>query len=251
METLLGLWDSNGSLNSDQKTRPSINEKKRTCHLVNFVVPADQRVKKKKKKAKRQVPGSCQRAEKEVQHESYCDTNCTCWTVSKNLERRLGTLEIRGRIETITQTSVKKKAWVNSWWEKLIMSKIIMIKITLILVIIRELGTIPKNLEKRLGEIETWRSFSFFLSLYFHAFLLFLSFFNLFVPLPFFFPFFFIFLSKIIQKTFSFFHCLLVSLAFFLFLFFFPSFFLSFLVFLFFLFLPNILSLFSFAFLFF
>ena len=52
-QTPLGCWHPNGSLNLSQKTRPSNNQqkkKKRTCKIVDFVVPAEHRVKWKKEK---------------------------------------------------------------------------------------------------------------------------------------------------------------------------------------------------------
>ena len=47
--TPLGFWDTNGSPNLGQTTRPHNNpQKKRTCKTVAFVVTADYRVKWKK-----------------------------------------------------------------------------------------------------------------------------------------------------------------------------------------------------------
>ena len=44
----MGLWHTNGSPNLGQKTRPYNNQqKKRTCKLYNFAVPADHRIKLK------------------------------------------------------------------------------------------------------------------------------------------------------------------------------------------------------------
>ena len=44
----LGFWDTNGLPNLDQTTRPSDSQqKKRTCRIVVFVVPADLKVKLK------------------------------------------------------------------------------------------------------------------------------------------------------------------------------------------------------------
>ena len=61
-----------------------INKKKRrTCHLVDFAVPPDHRVKIRKA---RQIPRSCQKAEKAVKHEGDCDTNYT-WSPWNSLQR--------------------------------------------------------------------------------------------------------------------------------------------------------------------
>ena len=40
-QTPMGFWDKNGSLNHSQATRPYNNQqKKRTCRIVDFDVPA-------------------------------------------------------------------------------------------------------------------------------------------------------------------------------------------------------------------
>ena len=47
-QTPMGLWRTDGSPNLGQKTRPNNNqqkEKKRTCKIVDFAVPADHRIK--------------------------------------------------------------------------------------------------------------------------------------------------------------------------------------------------------------
>ena len=54
-----------------------INKKKKTCHLVDFAVSADHNMKIKKRKDE-QILGSCQRAEKAVDHKGKSDTN-SCW----------------------------------------------------------------------------------------------------------------------------------------------------------------------------
>ena len=47
-QTPMGLWHTHGSPNLGQKTRPYNNQqKKRTCKIVNFAVPADHRIKLK------------------------------------------------------------------------------------------------------------------------------------------------------------------------------------------------------------
>ena len=37
----MGLWRTDGSPDIVQKTRPNNNNKKRTCKIVDFAVPAD------------------------------------------------------------------------------------------------------------------------------------------------------------------------------------------------------------------
>ena len=46
---------------------------------------------------------SYQRAEKSMKHEGGCDTNCSwgTWNGPQRLKKKLGVLEVRGRIETI------------------------------------------------------------------------------------------------------------------------------------------------------
>ena len=49
----LGFWDTNGSPNLGQTTRPCNNQqKKRTCRIVDFAVPADHRAKFKESEKK-------------------------------------------------------------------------------------------------------------------------------------------------------------------------------------------------------
>ena len=52
-QTPLQFWDTNGLSNLSQTTRPSDSQqKKRTCKIVDFAVPADHRVKLKESKKK-------------------------------------------------------------------------------------------------------------------------------------------------------------------------------------------------------
>ena len=43
----LGFWDTNGSLNLDQTTRPCNNHQKKSCRIMDFAVSAEHRVKLK------------------------------------------------------------------------------------------------------------------------------------------------------------------------------------------------------------
>ena len=47
---------------------------------MNFAAPADHRVIIKESLKNRQIPWSCQKAEKAVQHEGENDTNCSLFT---------------------------------------------------------------------------------------------------------------------------------------------------------------------------
>ena len=55
---LMGLWHTNGSPNLGRKTKPYSHqqkkkkEKKRTCKIVDFAVPADNRIKLKESEKK-------------------------------------------------------------------------------------------------------------------------------------------------------------------------------------------------------
>ena len=52
---MMGLWDTNGSPNFGQKTRPYNNQqkkKKRTGKIVDFAVPADYKIKLKESEQK-------------------------------------------------------------------------------------------------------------------------------------------------------------------------------------------------------
>ena len=73
----IGLWDTNRSPNPVQKVRLLIS-KKINCHLVEFPVSADYRVKINESEKDIQILRSCQRAEKAVEHKGDCDTNCSC-----------------------------------------------------------------------------------------------------------------------------------------------------------------------------
>ena len=53
-QTPMRLWYTNGSSNLGQKTRPDSNQQKKniTCKIVDFVVPADHRIKLKETEKK-------------------------------------------------------------------------------------------------------------------------------------------------------------------------------------------------------
>ena len=76
--TPLGFWNTNGSPNLDQTTRLKIiNNKKRTCRIVDFAVLADHRVKSKESKKNDKFLDLVRELKKKtVEHESDGDTNC-------------------------------------------------------------------------------------------------------------------------------------------------------------------------------
>ena len=76
--TSLGFWDTNGSLNLDQTTRPCNNQKKkkmRTCRIVDLGVPADHKVKLKESEKKDKYLDLAWELKKTVEYESEYDTN--------------------------------------------------------------------------------------------------------------------------------------------------------------------------------
>ena len=79
---------------------------------MDFAIPDHSENRKKLKTG--QVPGICQRAEKVVKYEGGSVPMITEFlrTVSKNLEKRLIELEIRGRIKTIWCTALLKSVGI-------------------------------------------------------------------------------------------------------------------------------------------
>ena len=112
----MGFWDTNGSPNLGQTTRPSDSQqkekkkkkKKRTCWIVDFTVTGDHRVKE---------------SEKRDNYLDLVENWKKLWnmkvtvipigalgTVTKRLIRGLKNLEIRGRVETIRTTPLLRSA---------------------------------------------------------------------------------------------------------------------------------------------
>ena len=109
----MGLWHTDGSPNLGQKTRPYHNQqKKRICKIVNFAVPADHRIKLKE----------CEKKNKylDLAREFKNRWNMKVTNISivigafgretKGLLKRLGGLEIGGRVETIQTTALLRMA---------------------------------------------------------------------------------------------------------------------------------------------
>ena len=113
-QTPLGFWDTTGSLNLGQTTRSYNNQqqKKRTCRIVDFAVPADHRVKSKE----------CEKRDKylELAKELKKLRNMkvtiipivigALCIVTKGLVQGLEDLKIRRRVETIQTAALLKKA---------------------------------------------------------------------------------------------------------------------------------------------
>ena len=76
-QTPLGFWDTNGSPDLGQMTRPYNNQRKKgTCRIVDFVVPADHRVKLKASEKKNKYLDFAKELKKTVEYESDGDINC-------------------------------------------------------------------------------------------------------------------------------------------------------------------------------
>ena len=109
----MGLQHTNGSLNTDQKTRLNNNhQKKRSCKIVYFAVPADHRIKLKE----------CEKKDKylDLGRELKKPWNMKLTiipvvigafgTVTKGLLKGLEDLEVGGRVETIQTTALLRTA---------------------------------------------------------------------------------------------------------------------------------------------
>ena len=71
----LGFWDTNGSLNRCQTTRPS-GSKKKPSRIVNFAVLANHRVKLKESEKRNKYLDLARELKKTMRLESDGDTNC-------------------------------------------------------------------------------------------------------------------------------------------------------------------------------
>ena len=93
----MGRWHTNGSPNLGQKTRPYNNQqKKRTCKIVDFAIPADHRIKLKE----------CENKDKyldlvrELKKLWNMKVIGVFGTITKGLLKGLEDLEVGGRVET-------------------------------------------------------------------------------------------------------------------------------------------------------
>ena len=90
-----------------------INKKERTCHLVDFAVPADHRVKLKEIEKKNKYMDLARELKKKLWNmkvKVVPNVIGAIGTVPKGLEKSLSELEIKGRIETIQTTALLKSA---------------------------------------------------------------------------------------------------------------------------------------------
>ena len=91
-----------------------INNKKRTGKIVNFAVPANHRVKLKKKNKQKDKYLALTRELKKLWNRKvvFIPIIIVLGTVIKGLIEGLNTLEIRGRVETIQTTTLLRSARV-------------------------------------------------------------------------------------------------------------------------------------------
>ena len=89
-----------------------INKKKRTCHIVDFAVPADHRVKLKEIEKKDKYLDLTRELKKlwNMRVKVVPIVIGALGTIPKGLEKSLSELEIKGRIETIQTTALLKSA---------------------------------------------------------------------------------------------------------------------------------------------
>ena len=109
-QTPMGLWHTNGKPNIGQKTRPCSNQqqKKRTCKIVDFAVPADHIVKLKESEKK-----DLARKLKKLWNMKVTIISIVIGvfgTITKELLKRLEDLEVGGRVETIQNTALLRTA---------------------------------------------------------------------------------------------------------------------------------------------
>ena len=81
-QTSIGFLDTNGSPNLGHKTRPyDSQQKKRTCRIGDFAVPADHKVKlKESEKKNKYLELARELKEKIMENKNDGDTNCIWFT---------------------------------------------------------------------------------------------------------------------------------------------------------------------------
>ena len=110
-----GIWHTNGFPNLGQTTRPYNNQqKKRTCKIVDFAVPADHRVKFKESEKKDKYLDLARELKKlwNMKVMYIPIVIGTLGTVTKGLLKGLDDLEIRGWVETIQTTTLLRSATI-------------------------------------------------------------------------------------------------------------------------------------------
>ena len=120
MHKLLGFWDMNDSPNLSQMTRSYNNQqqKKRTCRIVDFTLPADHRVKLKECEKKNKYLNLIRELKKlwNMKVTIIPIVNGALGTVTKELVLWLEDLEITGQVETIQTIALfRLEYWKESW----------------------------------------------------------------------------------------------------------------------------------------
>ena len=93
----MGLWHTNGSPNTGQKTRFNNNQqKKRTCKIVDLAVPADHRIKLKESEKRDKYLDHARELKKNVDHTGDNYTNCNWCVWNSNLRISKGTRGLGG-----------------------------------------------------------------------------------------------------------------------------------------------------------
>ena len=111
----MGLWHTHGSPNLVQKTRPYNNQqqqKKRTCKIVDFAVPADHRIKLKVCEKKDKYLDLARELKKlwNMEETIIPIVISAFGTVTKGLLKGLEDLEVWGQLETIQTTTLVRTA---------------------------------------------------------------------------------------------------------------------------------------------
>ena len=113
MRHTMRFWHPNGSLNLGQTTRLYNNQqKKRTCKIVDFAVPADRWVKLLESEKKDEYLDLAKELKKlwNMKVTFLPIVIGALGTVTEGLIKELEDLEIRGRVETIQTTTLLRTA---------------------------------------------------------------------------------------------------------------------------------------------
>ncbi len=109
----MGLWQTHRSPNLGQKTRPYNNQqKKRTCKIVDLVVPADHKIKLKECEKKDKYLDLARELKKLWNKKVKIKLIVigASGTVTKGLLKGLEDLKVGGRVETIQTTALLRTA---------------------------------------------------------------------------------------------------------------------------------------------
>ena len=109
----MGLWHTHRSPNLDQKISPYNNQqKKRTCKIVDFAVPADHRIKLKERETKDKYLNLARELNKvwNMQVTIIPMVIRVFGTVTKGLLKGLENFEVGGQMETTQTTALLRTA---------------------------------------------------------------------------------------------------------------------------------------------